>query len=186
MQKLDVIHKYYLRKYHGEAGLKKVRETQAAKVRGLGALEDVFHIQENFWEDYIAAVLIADEKAGVSIEKEQQDETQLKKEEDYLVRKRLDSVHTLVFNLAPSPEAFELEKRAKLLDIQMRGRQTEDSDTPYQPPITKEERQAADKQLDEIYTELQALPKLTPQQAQAELDAFTDDKVDYPRLWKDM
>jgi hypothetical protein len=175
-QKLDLIHKELLRRWGGEERLKRLRESQVARARGLGALEDVFHAQVNFWEGYIGGVLGADRKAGVSINKQQQDEVHLSGEED-LVRKRVSSVHTLVFNLAPTPKALELVKKAKLLDRQLTMRQTEDSVTPHRPPITKQELEDSDKQLDLIYAELQELPKLTPDQAQKELDAFTDDKV---------
>lgn len=176
LQKLDAIHRTSLRYWRGEDKLRKARESYAVRARGLEDLEMVFQLHLNFWEGSIGAVNQANRKAGLSIEGQQQAEAELKKQEG-AVRDRVDIAHTLALNLAPSPAAIDLDKRARQLAVQMSSRQNLYPPLTQYRPITKEERIAADKEIDEIYTEMQKLPKLTTEQVQQEVDAVSDDKV---------
>jgi len=97
--------------------------------------------------------------------------------EETPIKSRLAVVHSLVYNLAASPGALELEKKAETLDVELEKRLTTDGRTPY-TPITESERMAFDKQLDEIFETLTKLPVLPPQQVQKEYEEFSEEKID--------
>jgi hypothetical protein len=159
----------------GEAGFKAVKEISVAKARGFADLEEIFSIQTQIWDDYMAGVYDADQKSGVT--HNQLVEAAKKGAADQAAMdNRLSIVHSLVFNLAPSPQAFELEKKAEKLD-QYFHQNFSPYNSARKERVTKKEWFAVENQINGIYAELQALPKLTPEQAQKEYDSFPDEKV---------
>jgi len=159
----------------GEAGFKAVKESSIAKARGFTDLEDVFTTQTQIWDDYMAGVDDANRKSGMTHKQTQEAWTKMQVERN-VINNRLSAVHSLVASLAPSLQAFELEKKAERVNQDMRNRFGPEGSSPKKR-VTKEERQDFDKRMDEIYTELKAMPRLPPEQAQKEYDAFPDEKV---------
>lgn len=142
--------------------------------RDFATLETVFGLQVNIWEGYIGAVMTMNQKSGMSNEQQVAAARNLIQQED-AIRQRADSVHLLVYHLAPSADALKLEKEGEALHDKLLKRQTVDDSRPYRP-ITIDERMKIDAELDKMYSELQALPKLTPEQLKKEYDAFTDEQ----------
>jgi hypothetical protein len=174
LKKIDT-HLDLVTRWGSEAGAKAARESEVAGARGLGSLETVFAAQVDIWEGFIAEVAAANERAGLRPERIAERERQLEGEEE-VFRKRLPAIQSLIFHLAASPAALELEKRAEKLAKEMRGRLSSDGKTPYHP-ITLKERKEFDGQIVQIYEEIKKLPQLTPEQAQKEFDAFPENKV---------
>ena len=174
LKKID-LHITLLAHWRGEEGLRIAKETQVAELRGMRDLVILFVVQSQVWDGYVSAVLDANEKAGMTRSEQIAAEEKLFNERD-VIRKRLPFIHSLIFNMAASPEALYLDKRAAELAEKLSLRMLTNSTTPYRP-ITKEERMEVDKEMDQIVEEMRKLPKLTPEQAQKEYDALTDDKV---------
>ncbi len=167
-------HIYVLAQFGGETRFRNQKEVRIVRARGFTCLEMLCDEYMTFWSAYMGRVMVLNEKAGMPLAQQQKAEIELRKEED-VVRRRVSNVHSLVYTLAPTPAALELEKRAEILNDKLLKRLTGDVSTPYRP-ITIEERKDADKQIAEIYSKLQTLPKLTPDQMQKEYDAFTDEQ----------
>ena len=164
-----------LLRWGGEAGLKAAKETLAIKARGLQGLEDLFNIQIEIWRSYIAGVLASNEKEGSTNGQRTAALEKITKEED-AIEKRLPAAHTLIFNMAASDQALELSKRAGQFGHKLSQRLTTDGSVPCRP-ITNEERMEVNRRVDQIFAEMEKLPKLAPDQAQKERDAITDEKV---------
>jgi hypothetical protein len=175
LKSIDSLHQGLLLRWGGEAGLKTAKESLAVKARGLGSLEDLFKMQTGIWGSYIGGALATNEKEGGT---NNQQNAELKKatEEEDAIEKRLPIVHTLVFNMAASPQALELNKRAEQFRQKLSKRLMTDGSAPCLP-ITNEERVEVNRRMDQFFTEMQNLPKLTPEQAQKECDAISDEKV---------
>jgi hypothetical protein len=171
LKKID-LHLALLARWGGEEGYKAAKETCIVRARGLGSLEDIFGVEGQIWTGYVSGVLTADDKAGMPPEKRMDVEKKLTEEED-VRSKRFPIIHSLVYSIAASPEALDLDKRAGELGDKLSARISWDGKSPYQP-ITKEEWTEVGKQVDQIFEEMQKLPKLTPEQVQKEYDAFTD------------
>jgi hypothetical protein len=169
------LHMYLLDYFGGEAGLKREKESYVAKARGFERLESLFDQQGNMWEEYIGAVDTANEKAGMTHDKMADAERELRIEEAS-IKSRLAAVHSLLFNLAASPAALELDKKAGDLDEKIEKRLVSDGTTPNSP-ITKSERLEYDKQLDQTFEELKKLPALPPEQVQKEYNEFPEEKI---------
>jgi len=168
-------HMSLVREHGGEAGLKAAKETYVLNARGVGYFEALFHVQAQVWASYVSGVLAANEKAGLRREKQALVEGKLVAEQEK-IQKRLPVVHALVFNMAGSPQALELEKKAeKIVNIWLK-RISLDGVTRC-PAITRKERMEMDKQADQIFEEIKKMPKLTPAQAQKEYDAFPEEKI---------
>jgi hypothetical protein len=174
LERID-LHLALLARWGGEAGFKTHKEACIARARGFVCLVPIFDAYVNIRSSYMAGVLITDEKAGMKLEQLQEVEKKLT-EENRSVEKWVSTVDSLVFNLAVSPEALELEKRAEKMIEKLSSRTITDGSTPFRL-ITKEERMEVDRQMKQIYEEIKKLPKLTPEQAQREYDAFPDEKV---------
>jgi hypothetical protein len=174
------LHLDLLRQFGGEAALKTAKESGVAQARGLGELEDIFQRQRQLWDVYIGSILDTNRKSGMIHEKRGEIEEELGKEEDPIIN-RLPIVHALVFNMAASLQALELEKKAEQLDDQLTKRVTTDDSTPYRA-VTKEERMDIDKQIDQIFDEMKTLPTLPPEQVQNEYNDFPEQKLFHPML----
>jgi hypothetical protein len=174
LRKLD-LHIKLLVHWRGEDGLKIAKETQAAKVRGLGDLTTLFKGQTQVWDDYVGGVLWANMQAGMSREAQIAVEDRMSAEKN-AIRARLPMVHSLIFNMAASPEALELDKRAAKLAKQLWTRMSSEHKVPFHA-ITREEVMDVDLQVDQILEEMKKLPQLKREQAQREVDVITDDKV---------
>jgi hypothetical protein len=173
LKDLDLLRKALLQKWRDEAHLKRAKESQVARARGLGCLELVFEEYMSIWAAYISDTLDATLKAGATNPQQLETRKRLQEEED-VVSKRLPIVHVLVLNLAPSPA----EKKVEPMIEKFHNRIMWDNRTPYDyRPITIQERKQADQQMDEVFAELQALPKLPPEQVQKECDAMTDEAL---------
>jgi hypothetical protein len=160
-----------LARWHGEEGLKIAKETQAYEARGLGNLAMLFTVQSKVWNHYVSAVLDGNEKAGLSREAQIVVEEKLLSERDAL-RSRLPAIHSLILNMAASPGAMTLDKKAALLAEQWSIRLQ-----PKSGPITKKERLEVDQRANEVLEETKQLPKLSRLAVQKEVDAVTGDKV---------
>jgi hypothetical protein len=180
LQKIN-LHMVLLEQFGGEAELKAARETQVSRARGLGWLEDLFIAETGLCDQYLVAVVNKDRDKSGRIPADRGPEViTLMNKVEALRRDRQPSIHSLVFNLAPSPEAIELAKEAEELYDEWSKKYNLDGTHMDRPAITKEQLTEVDKQVDQIFAKMQKLPKLTPDQAQKELDGFTDDKV---RSW---
>lgn len=167
------LHLALVAKWGGEAGFRTHKETCIAHARGVGALEAVFGEYNNFWNAYVGSMIQAREGPGMKPEQRREIEDELMKEEDSAVGRQVRAIHSLVYQLAPTPAALELSKRAGALGNQLEKRSTWDGSAPYQP-ITTEERRGVDREMDQIFDQIGRLPKLTPDQLQKEYNAFTD------------
>lgn len=172
-------HLWLLRRYNGEEGLKTAKESYVARARGLGVLEAVFLTQDVLWSQYIASVIKDNKKVGM--QREQLIET-IKNLDKELgpIRSRQAVVHSLVFNLAPSPAALDLEKKVEKLDESLCDRFSLNGGAdghPIKPWIRRQQLDETDKQFDQIFEQLKRLPKLTPAQAQKEYDEFPEEKM---------
>jgi hypothetical protein len=78
--------------------------------------------------------------------------------------------------MAATPEALALNKEAGELCDQLSARLMSNDSTSSEP-MTREQLIDVDKQIDRMFEEMKKLPKLTPQEAQKEFDAFTDEKL---------
>lgn len=175
LQKIDSLHQGLLLRWGGEAGLRAAKESLAVHERGLQRLENLFNLQINVWGSYIGGVLAANENAGIAIGQQTVAVKKATEEED-AIEKRLPIIHTLIFNLAASPQALELNKRAGQFGQELSRRLMTDGTVPCRP-ITNDERMEVNRRMDQIYGKMQKLPRLTAEQAQKECDAITDDKV---------
>jgi hypothetical protein len=115
------------------------------------------------------------EKSGMAHDKQAQAEKVVREKEDD-IKKRLAIVHSLVFRIAASPRALELNEEAGQLGNDLEKRILWYAPAPRQP-ISREERIAVGRQVDQIFEEMKKLPTLTSEQAQKEYDEFTDDKM---------
>ena len=59
LKERDFLHQELLSRLGGEAGLKRARETQVARARGLWGLESAFEQYGTFWAGYVGDVLDA-------------------------------------------------------------------------------------------------------------------------------
>ena len=159
----------------GEAGQKAAKETYVLNARGVGYFEAIFNVQTQVWGFYVSSVLLASQNSGMPRERQASVGEKLLEEQNK-IQKRLPVVHSLVFNMAASPQALELEKKVQKLTDQWVKRISQDGATSC-PPITRKERMEMDKQADQIFEAIKTLPKLTPAQAQKEYDDFPEEKM---------
>lgn len=169
------LHLNLLARWRGEEGLKIAKETQAAKQRGFGNLLMLFAVHSQVWDNYVGAIIAANEKAGMARAQQIAAAEELFSEKES-VTKRLPSIHLLILNMAASPEAVALDKQAGQLAEQWSLRMLANGSHPYRP-ITKTERMEMDQQAGQILEEIMKLPKLSSEEVQKEVDAITDDKV---------
>lgn len=174
LKKID-LHMDLLLRWHGEEGLRIAKESQVSKVRGLGDLEMFFKIQSQVWDAYVSAALEANKKAGMPRETQIAAEEKFVNERDAF-RNRFPAIHSLILNIAASPDALRLDKRAGQLAEQWSIRMLTNSERSYRP-VTKTEWMEMDQQAEQILQEIKKLPKLSFEELQKELGAVTDDKV---------
>jgi tetratricopeptide (TPR) repeat protein len=165
----DALSDLYLYAKSEDERLRPGRESQAIRKRGLSCLEAIFAPYHNIYESYVAGTMEANQKAEMPLKQQQAIESEMRKKEDAL-DKRMANVHQLVFHLAASPEALELEKETEAVIEKVNYRTITDGSTPFKP-VTKDEQNDAEKQIDKLIDELQKLPKMTPQEAEKELNA---------------
>jgi hypothetical protein len=158
----------------GEAALKVVKEKAVERARGLVMLENVFATQTELWDGYMGDFLNANYKSIATHGQSSAEWNELKQERSLIGNRLFNVVHPLVFNLAPSPQALALEKKAESLNQYMWDNFPPSDSTKH---ITKEQLTEVDKQMDQIFEEMQKLPKLTPEQAQKEYDEFPEEKI---------
>jgi hypothetical protein len=173
LKKID-LHLALLARYGGEGGLKAARESKLVRARGLGSLEVVFKGYLQFVDIFAAESFWKNEKSGMALDKQALAEKVFREKEDD-IKKHLAIVHSLVFRISASPRALELNEEAGKLGNDLEKRLWY-GPAPRQP-ISREERIAVDKQMDQIFEEMKKLPTLTSEQAQKEYDEFTDDKM---------
>jgi hypothetical protein len=171
LTKID-LHLSLVQDLGGEAQLKRFKEGCVSRARGFVGIEGLFNEYIMVFGSYANGVMDANKAAGMPVVQQREVEMKLSQGED-AIRKNVD---TLLFNLAASPEALELNRRANALAIKLNDRTTVTDSNPFHP-ITTEERKQVDKQMDQIFSELERLPKLTPEEAQKEYDAFTEEQV---------
>jgi len=178
LKKID-LHLLLVRGAGGEAGLKAQKERVAIRVRGLQDLEGILIRQTQLWDSYVNRLSNDNEKARIPHEKQVEVEKKLLADGEAL-RARIPIVHAIIVQIAPSPSALELEKRIEKFDKDLADRfglSGWNGVGPKPPLATKAEWDKAANQINEFIEEMKALPKLTPEQAQKEYDAVTDDKV---------
>ena len=155
---------------HGsEAAVKELRESTAATLRGVFGVEVVFYTQANLWRLYRSML------GGEARKNEQKilaTDRKLKMLED---RRRI--VHSLVFNLAASPEALELAKRAVNLNFKWHEEAHTVGGDQEPPSVSAEQLAKVDEEADQIFTKLRALPPLSAAEAQKEYEETTEDKT---------
>jgi hypothetical protein len=175
------LHLALLDVWGSEEGLKKARESQVAKARGFGAMEGLFIAQVQLWGQHVydTETLTSHRAAGSSPRDREAEVVVLKEKLKNLTEKRLPLVHKMIFNLAPSPAALNLEKQVEGLLSALHDQYHLGRIHPGQTPvvITKEELDQVDKKVDQILAQIEKLPTLTPEQVKKELEDFTDDKV---------
>jgi hypothetical protein len=166
------LHMALLARWGGDAGFRAHKESFVARARGLGALEFIFGFQVDLWGSYFAGLTAANEKAGMTNGQQEEAEKRIT-EEEAAFHKRFENVHSLVFNMAASPEALALSKEAGELGDKLSERFSRNGSN----PVTKDELTQINKQMAQIFDEMSKLPKLTPEQLQKEYDSVTDEQV---------
>ena len=175
-------HLRLLSHFGGEAKLKYEKERQVSLARGFEFMEELFSSYAHIWDGYIAATMEKSKKEGNTHDQLVRKEKELDKEQRNIYN-RVSIAHSIIFNMAASPQALELEKKAEVLlqDWQARlinNRITMDGPGPHpHRPITKEERIEVDKQIDKVFEEMKKLPALTPEQAQKEYNDFPEERI---------
>jgi hypothetical protein len=153
--------------------LQHEKENDAARARGFGSLQSLFLVQTQYWSDYITGVSVANEKTGMPREAREAAETKLRKVLDALVE-RQSTVHSLVFNLAASPKAMELDRRigdiSENLVASLRL-------LPSGRYVKKQQILKLDEEADRVYSELKKLPSLTPEQSRKEFDSVSENTL---------
>jgi hypothetical protein len=160
----------------GEVGLKTVKERSVERSRGLLILENVFRTQTQIWDNYASGLYEEMQKSPAKKDHLLEEQNDTEKERMIINNRYFNLVHPLVFRLALSPQALDLEKTAEKLNDDMYKRLVVNGSTAKQA-VTKQELSAFDTRVDEIYAQLEALPKLTPEQAQKEYDDFPEQDV---------
>ena len=155
LQKID-IHLRVLARHGGEAGLKEAKENLIIEKRGLRWLQDAFDVQISAWDTYMYEVMTASEKAGMTRQQLVQTERGLREGQDAL-RKRMSVIHSLVFNIAPSPQALLLEKQVEAFGLNLHIQRT--SPPGNVVPLTKEEIAKIDQRMDQFLDAMKILPK---------------------------
>jgi len=178
LRKLD-LHMLLVQGAGGEAGLKAQKERTAIRMRGLYDLEGILGTQMQLWDCYASGVLMANK--GFKMPPKQQADAERKfLYEGEALRARTSQIHALVFNIAASPSALELEKKVESLDHALTERfdlSGWNGKSPRKPVATKAQWDETFNEINQLIEEMKQLPKLTPEQAKKEYDAITDDKV---------
>ena len=159
----------------GEEGLKAVRESAVARDRGFRKLEELFEERANNALFHVGGILKINEKKGMSQEQQVELEKQLSRELEQLSVLQ-HTVHSLVFNLAPTSQAFALEKRAEKLSDEM-GKNSSSNALDTMSPAAVKRSAETSKKVDQIFEELKRLPSLPPKQVQQEYDAFPEARL---------
>ena len=172
------LHIENLRIYGGEAGVTRAKENQAAKARGLGALEDLFSLEYTFRESYSSCVDTANEIAGMTKDEQVETATKLYVEDQVITKRRL-AASSMIAHLAASPQAIELEARTQKVNGLIDSIQSKANANagPSFHPITKEERTSVNQQVDQIYEQATKLPMLSPEQFKKEVDAVPEGDI---------
>ena len=152
----------------GETVVDALKRRAVVEARGFPQLAALPNDYNNVWQNYIWTVRDADTAAGKTTA--QVETTQLKLiEEQKDENKRVAVMDNLVFTLAPTPKALELEKRAQALRVQnLRRIDTPDASSKHK--VKKEDVLSVKKQLDQILEDLKKLPALSAAQVQKEYD----------------
>ena len=169
-------HLYLLLRFGSEDAIKANRESTAAGMRGVLPIEHVFTTQLHLWHLYVLIFRagVSDENGVTSHENEQEISALERKVKS--LQDRIPTIHSLVFNVAASPEALELAKRAA--NLSKKWRDETRTNTNVQPPsVSREVLAKVDAEADQIFTELKTLPSLSAAEAQKEYDATTEDKL---------
>lgn len=162
-----------LKRYGGEAGLEKLRESLIATDRGVGAPLALIATQFQFCGLYISVTLAANEAAGMPSDQQRRVLLQLETEQE-TIRARESIVRELVYRLAASPQAIKLNQKAQAMCDQLQNRMLHFKEG---PPITEVERKSIDGEVDAIIAELGTLPKLSSEQVEKEHAAMSDDQL---------
>lgn len=161
------IHISLLEQFRGEKGLSYKKELAATQKRGFLAVEALFYTQYRYWASYNASLAEPSARVGMTVE-----EQQTLRASYAAMLKRRPVVHDLAFRLAASPAALILEKRIEALNTEWKDKL--DLILSKKREVTKEELDEVDSQANEVFEELNKLPKLTPEQAQKEYDEFPE------------
>lgn len=159
----------------GEAAYKLDRERTASAYRGLLDIERIFLEYPQIVGAYEGPIEKGFEKAGTSKEDHEAFLRQSNERYDENLR-RIDVVHRLVLNAAPSEAALALNREAKVLLHEMDSRIGELGDDPTKT-ISLKEKLGYDARMEDIYNRVQHLPKLPADQVQREVDAIQDDMI---------
>ena len=164
----------------GEAALQHRKESDAARARGLRRMEAAFTSYSATWVQYIAGVMFANKKTDMSVDRQVQILKDLDEEKATHVNNRFSLVHSLVVNMAPSPEALALEKKMEEYEEQLREQYEIEGRKGDKPFITKEQREAVDRQFDEFLEAMEKMPKLSPEKVQKEVDEVPEERIPIP------
>jgi len=170
------VHLQLVAKLGGEEEVRRQKETLVTADRGFPAIENLFATQVNYWENYVVGVESVYRKAGAIDKELTVVMNDLGKKVDDLVKRRVITVHSLAFNLAPSPEAQNFERKVENLGRQLEEKFAQTVSVP-RSYVTKDQLKAVDEQVDRVFAELKELPKLGPAEVQREYDAYPEEKV---------
>ena len=166
-----------LQHFGTEAAVKAKRESTASMIRGVFPIEVVFSEQSDLWQLYrYMAAAEASGKNGISSHDHEKKILAIENKLQTLNDRRL-AIHSLVFNLAASPKALELAKKARN-SVNGWLEETHTNGTDQQPPsVSAEQLVKVDEEADQILAELKTLPSLSAAEVQKEYEATTEDKL---------
>ncbi len=172
-------HLHLVRYWGGEEALKTAKESNVARARGLGWIEGPVVNLKQLWQSYegdkIAGGATKGLKGKALVDAEQSlADVQMTKMKALDARQKL--VHSLVFHLAPTPQAFALNEQAEKL-CQAISKRVMLQGVPTRQNITDQERATFERLVDEFLSALQKLTTLPDVVVQREYEAFPEDKI---------
>jgi hypothetical protein len=170
------VHLKLLSMYGGEEGVRRKREELVTAARGFSSLELLFATQVNYLESYELGEERIYQKGGVTGDKLTAAMLELENKVETLVKREKFTVHSLAFSLAPSPEALEFETKVEALNKRLDRELNQIVSVPGRY-VTKSQLMAVDEQVDRVFGELKALPKLSADEVQREFDAYPEEKI---------
>jgi hypothetical protein len=153
--------------YGGEKGWKQHEQQRAINARGFTSLLTVFNVEQEFAYQAFVARVDAARKLETPRERLADIERQADSRYEGFKRRFFEEIFPALAGLAPTSAALQLEAEAKKIN-----------DEVVEPmgdgkiPVTEDTVASLEKRLAPLLPKLNALPKLTPAEVEAELDAL--------------
>ncbi len=163
-----------MREHLGEEQWKALRQYRQLQRRGLENLPRAFRCASFVWQRFLVQqIRVIDEEKKPREERIAEYEALNAKVAKISAHYR-GIIDSEVMDLAPSPEALKLEKKAESIYPDLEKRLISQGPDPI---ITEEDLKEVDRLADEFLKQIKPLPRLTKEQMQAEVKALPKEEV---------